>query len=63
MTLIILYPFSIRYVCKLDSCTHILWAFGLALKPGVTLPELHNGKVVLYEVFYIYHTINFGNGN
>jgi hypothetical protein len=36
MTLVILYPFSIRYVCKLESWAHILRAFGLALKPGVT---------------------------
>jgi hypothetical protein len=34
--LIILYPFSIWYVCKLDSWARILVAFGLALKLGVT---------------------------
>jgi hypothetical protein len=31
MTLVILYPFFVRYMYKLDSC-----AFSLALKPGVT---------------------------
>jgi hypothetical protein len=36
VTFIILYPFSVRYVCKLDSWAHILWSFSLTLKPGVT---------------------------
>jgi hypothetical protein len=27
---------SITYVCKLDSCAHILWVLSLALKPGMT---------------------------
>jgi N-glycosylase/DNA lyase len=36
VTLAILYSFSVRYVRKLDSCAHILQAFSLALKPGVT---------------------------
>jgi hypothetical protein len=31
-----MYPFSILYVCKLDCWARILWAFGFALKPGVT---------------------------
>jgi hypothetical protein len=31
-----MYPFSVRYVCKLDSMVHILCTFGLALKLGVT---------------------------
>jgi hypothetical protein len=30
-----LYPFSIWYVCKLDSWAHIQWTFNLALKLGV----------------------------
>jgi hypothetical protein len=33
--MVILYPFSVQYVWKLDCWAHILWAFGLALKPGV----------------------------
>jgi hypothetical protein len=33
--MVILYPFSIQYVWKLDSWTHILQAFGLAVKPSV----------------------------
>jgi hypothetical protein len=37
--LVFLYPYSVRYVCKLDSWAHILWAFGLALKLGVTFSE------------------------
>jgi hypothetical protein len=36
VTLVLLYPIFVRYVCKVDSWAHILWAFGLALKPGVT---------------------------
>jgi hypothetical protein len=36
VTLVILYPFFVWYVCKYDSCAHILCAFGLTLKPGVT---------------------------
>jgi hypothetical protein len=36
VTLVILYPFSVWYVCKLVSWAHILWAFSLALKLGVT---------------------------
>jgi hypothetical protein len=44
VTLFILYPFSVQYVWKLNCWAHILWAFGLALKPGVapcrvTLPS------------------------
>jgi hypothetical protein len=35
VTLVIQYPFFVRYVCKLDSWAHILYAFGLAIKPGV----------------------------
>jgi hypothetical protein len=31
-----MYPFSAWYVCKLDSWAHILCAFSLALKLGVT---------------------------
>jgi hypothetical protein len=34
VTLFILCPFSVRYVCKLDFWAHILWAFGFALKTG-----------------------------
>jgi hypothetical protein len=30
-----MYPFSVWYVCKLDSSAHILGAFSLALKSGV----------------------------
>jgi hypothetical protein len=30
-----LYPFSVWYVCKLDSWAHILSTFGLALKSGL----------------------------
>jgi hypothetical protein len=36
VTLVNLYPFSVRYVCKFDSWAHILRAFDLALKTGVT---------------------------
>jgi hypothetical protein len=36
MTLIIIYIFSVQYVCKLDFWTHILWALDLALEAGVT---------------------------
>jgi hypothetical protein len=36
MILLIFYPISVRYVWKLDSRAHILSAFGLALKLGVT---------------------------
>jgi hypothetical protein len=33
-TLVILYPFFVWYVCKLDSWAHILRAFDLSLKIG-----------------------------
>jgi hypothetical protein len=36
VTLVILYSFSVWYVCKLDSYAHILWAFSLTLKLGMT---------------------------
>jgi hypothetical protein len=31
-----MYPFSVRYVWKLDSWTNILLIFGLVLKPGMS---------------------------
>jgi hypothetical protein len=34
MTLVILYLFSVWYVCKLDSWPHILGAFDFGLKIG-----------------------------
>jgi hypothetical protein len=34
MTLVILYPFSVRYVCKLHSWAHILWVLDFAIKTG-----------------------------
>jgi hypothetical protein len=32
--LIILYPFSVWYVCKLDSWAYIVWVVDLGLKTG-----------------------------
>jgi hypothetical protein len=40
VTLVILYPFSVWYVCKLDSWAHILRAFGFGLKTGVIVLAL-----------------------
>jgi hypothetical protein len=52
---VILYPFSVRYVCKLDSWAHILWAFGLPLKPGVT--TLYADLVFLHLVALVGHVV------
>jgi hypothetical protein len=47
VTLVILYPFSVRYVCKLDSWAHILWAFGFGLKIGCdNTPTLDFGTIL-----------------
>jgi hypothetical protein len=32
VTLVVLYPFSVRYVCKLDSWAHILWVLDFDIK-------------------------------
>jgi hypothetical protein len=42
--LAILYPFSVRYVCKLDSWAHILWAFGFGLKTGLDNQLAHTAN-------------------
>jgi hypothetical protein len=47
VTLVILYPFSIRYVSKLDSWAHKIWAFGFSLKPGVITDKKDQGWPLL----------------
>jgi hypothetical protein len=54
VTLVFLYPFSIWYVCKLDFWVYILWVFGLAIKPGVTLCHLLIWQGQTHHIHYFY---------